>query len=97
MIDKKHELIKGMLRIHGSSLAQIGRALGVTTSTVSIVAKGHRRSRRIELAIAGAIGVAPSDLWPDRSQSRDYPTSSRSEAKLPSSTLEISREERTHE
>jgi lambda repressor-like predicted transcriptional regulator len=64
--DKLHTRIKGALAIKGQSLSTIARALNVAPTTVSIVSRGFRRSRRIERAIAEAIGSTPEELWPLR-------------------------------
>ncbi|HOV56421.1 MAG TPA: helix-turn-helix domain-containing protein [Rhodanobacteraceae bacterium] len=66
---RQHELIKAGLRLRGTSFAEIARRLDVAPTTVTIVSQGHRRSRRIEAAIAQALDVALERLWPDR-----YPT-----------------------
>lgn len=63
---KVHERIKMRLRLAGTSLAQIGRQLGVRPSTVASVSRGTSRSRRIEDSIARALGTEPQKLWPDR-------------------------------
>lgn len=68
-LDKKlenSEQIKCDLRKIGSSLAKISRELGVTCATVSIVNQGHKRSRRVEDAIAQKLGTTPEKLYPDR-------------------------------
>ncbi len=64
--DKLHARIKGALVLKGLNLSSIARDLGVTPSSVSIVSRGFRRSRRIEQAIADALGCNPADLWPLR-------------------------------
>jgi len=46
------EFIKYQLRLRGSSLAEIGRELGVSTATVSQVCGGMRTSERIQRTIA---------------------------------------------
>lgn len=61
-----HERLKAELRIRGTSLAQISRDLGVTDSALSLVGKGFHRSRRIEKALADAVGTTPEALFPDR-------------------------------
>lgn len=63
------------LRLAGTSLAQVGRQLGVRPSTVASVSRGTSRSRRIEESIARALGTEPEKLWPDR-----YPRCTESEA-----------------
>jgi Ner family transcriptional regulator len=64
--DKLHARIKGALALRGMNLSSIARDLDVAPTTVSIVCRGFRRSRRIERAIADAIGCAPAELWPLR-------------------------------
>jgi len=64
--EQTHLWIKQTLVTKGSSLGQIARSEGVTTSTVSIVSRGYRRSRRLELAIATAVDSTPQALWPER-------------------------------
>ena len=64
--DKRHGRIKGALVLRGASLSSIARDLSVAPTTVSIVSRGFRRSRRIEQAIAKALDCDPSDLWPER-------------------------------
>lgn len=64
--DKRHASIKSALRLKHLTLSDIARSLDVSPGTVSIVSRGFRRSRRIELAIATALGFKPEELWPDR-------------------------------
>lgn len=61
------------LRMAGSSLSIIARDLGVKPTTVTSVSQGLRRSRRIESAIAAALGTQPEKLWPDRYVSVAHP------------------------
>lgn len=63
---EQHERIKMQLRLAGSSLSRIARDLSVAATTVTSVSQGHRRSRRIEAAIAEKLGIMPQDLWLDR-------------------------------
>lgn len=70
--DKLHARIKGALALRGQSLSTIARELDVAPTTVSIVSRGFRRSRRIEQAIADALHCSPAQLWPAR-----YPDYSR--------------------
>jgi Ner family transcriptional regulator len=64
--DKRHARIKAALELRGSSLSDIARRLEVAPTTISIVSRGFRRSRRIEAAIADKLGVSAAQLWPDR-------------------------------
>ena len=64
--DKRHARIKSALGLKRISLSDIARSLAVTPSTVSIVSRGFRRSRRVEQAIADALGQRPEEIWPDR-------------------------------
>lgn len=50
------EDVKASIRKRGSSLAQIGRELGVSVQAVSAVLHGVTRSERIEEALAKASG-----------------------------------------
>lgn len=63
---RQHQRIKESLRLRGTSLSKIARELDVTPTTVTTVCQGFRRSRRIEGAIADALGIAAENLWPDR-------------------------------
>ena len=62
----RHELVKFQLRQRHSSLAHIAREIGVSAGTVTAVSQGYRRSRRVELALAAALGMTPEDLYPER-------------------------------
>lgn len=64
--DKTHERIKSALALHRSSFSLIARDLGVAPATVAMVSQGHRRSRRIEKAIADTLSTSPATLWPSR-------------------------------
>lgn len=62
----RHAEIRDGLRAAGSSLSALARELGVAGPTVTIVSQGHRRSRRIERAIAERLGRDVRDVFPDR-------------------------------
>jgi lambda repressor-like predicted transcriptional regulator len=66
MMVEKHEIIKGMLQLKGTSISEVARELGVAPTTVTVVSKGMRRSKRIETALAAAIGSTPEVVWPER-------------------------------
>lgn len=66
--DKQHARIKSALALRGLTLSSLARELEVAPTTVSIVSRGFRRSRRIERAIAEAVGCSPAELWPLRYQ-----------------------------
>ena len=68
---ERHERIKMRLRVAGSSLSSVARELGVAPTTVTAVSQGHRRSRRIELAIASKLNETPARLWPERYTASD--------------------------
>jgi Ner family transcriptional regulator len=76
--DKRHGRIKAALELRGKSLSHIARNLDVAPTTISIVSRGFRRSRRIEAAIAGELGLSAAQLWPDR-----YPTDMNEETAMP--------------
>ena len=63
---EKHEFLKFRLRQRGTSMAQIARELEITQGSVTVVSQGYRRSRRIEAALAEALGVTAQELFPDR-------------------------------
>ncbi|MDE9451518.1 helix-turn-helix domain-containing protein [Aliiroseovarius sp. Z3] len=67
---EKHELLKFRLRQRQLSFAQIARALGITPGSVTAVSQGHRRSQRVERALAEALGTTPEALFPERSYGR---------------------------
>lgn len=72
MVDEKqHERIKSALALRGITLSAIARELEVRPTTITIVSKGYRRSHRIELAIAAALGCTPAQLWPARYSARE--------------------------
>ena len=58
--------LKRDLRCAGISLRAIARDAGVSHTAVTDVARGARRSKRIEEIIALRPGTEPSHLWPDR-------------------------------
>lgn len=63
--------LKSDLRKSGLSLRGIARDLGVAHTSVVDVARGVRRSGRIEAAIARELQTTPSELWPDRDERRE--------------------------
>lgn len=65
------ESIKQALRDRGTNLAQIARRLGVRNSAMTQALDGYNRSRRIESAIATALGTTPEALWPERYPSQE--------------------------
>lgn len=67
----KHETLKCALRLRKTSLADVARSLDVSAGSVTAVSQGHRRSRRIEAALAEAIGTTADELFSDRKQGRE--------------------------
>jgi len=63
---ERHEFIKMQLRLSQSSLAEIGRVLGLKSGTITTVSKGLGQSRRVQLEIAKTISVPAWELWPER-------------------------------
>jgi Ner family transcriptional regulator len=61
-----HEAIKAGLRERGYTFQKVADRIGVARATVVIVSQGHRRSRRIEGAIADILEKEPEELWPER-------------------------------
>lgn len=66
----QRETIKYALRLRGLTLADVGKALGVSGSTVSIVVKGERRSRRVAEYVATVLNASVDDLFPGLYTSR---------------------------
>ena len=64
----KHEQTKCKLRIQGSSLSKVARAVGVSPASVTHCSQGRKLSPRIQQGIADALGVEPSAYWPERYQ-----------------------------
>ncbi|UWQ00221.1 helix-turn-helix domain-containing protein [Aliiroseovarius crassostreae] len=58
--------LKADLKSAGVTLRSIARDLGVSHTAVTDVARGARRSKRIEQAIADSLNTTPELLWPDR-------------------------------
>ena len=72
MIDEpNHRWIRTALKKRGLSMSDIARRLEVTPTTVCMVSRGAGRSRRIEFAIADAIGFRPHEVWPDRYDAKE--------------------------
>lgn len=63
-----YERLKSELHRVGVSLRSISRDAGVSHTAVTDVARGARRSRRIEKLIADHLEKQPSQLWPERYQ-----------------------------
>ncbi|WP_424944624.1 helix-turn-helix domain-containing protein [Aliiroseovarius crassostreae] len=58
--------LKADLKSAGVTLRSIARDLGVSHTAVADVARGARRSKRIEQAVADRLNTTPEQLWPDR-------------------------------
>lgn len=56
--------IKAMLVEKGITQAQIANKLKLKRSTISVVLGGHGKSKRVQRAIARALGKRVVDLWP---------------------------------
>ena len=70
----RHVEIRDGLRAAGTSLSAVARELGVTPATVTIVSQGHRRSHRVQVAIARHLGRDAHELFPDRYREDEMPT-----------------------
>lgn len=62
----RHETIKLGLRDVGSSLSDVAKELNLRRSTVTTVSQGHRRSHRVQKALAAKLGMQPEELFPER-------------------------------
>jgi lambda repressor-like predicted transcriptional regulator len=49
----------------GSGVCRIAEALGVHPGTVSSVIAGNDTSRRIQIAVARAVGRPVAEIWPN--------------------------------
>jgi Ner family transcriptional regulator len=58
--------LKQKLKKHGISQFDIARQLGLTRQAVNHVVLGRRKSQRVRKAIAEALGLQISDIWPDK-------------------------------
>lgn len=61
-----HERLKMELRVRGTSMSKIAAKMGVLPGSVTTVSQGIRRSKRIEAALAEAVGQTVEELFPDR-------------------------------
>ena len=64
-------MVKYQLDLRGLSMAEVGRAAGVSRSLVSHVVAGRKRHRKVEAAIARLAGVRPADLFPPAPRARN--------------------------
>lgn len=64
--EDRHNEIKCRMRAVGTDFLTLGRDLGVSEDQVWAVSHGNHRSKRVEEAIAAALGVPVTTLWPDR-------------------------------
>ena len=62
----RRTLIANACHWQETSLAEVGRRVGVTRSMVSQVVGGGKRSPKVERALARLVGVPPKDLFPPR-------------------------------
>ena len=66
---KNYRRVKALLFLHGVSLSEIAKALGVTPAAMSRTIRGQSKSRRIKLAIAAELGKSVEKLWPEERKS----------------------------
>lgn len=57
--------VKAKMVLERISQTQIADQLGITPGTVSAVVNGHRKSRRVQKAIAEKLGLKYETLWGD--------------------------------
>lgn len=57
--------IQYLLKIRGKRQKDLAKKLGVTEASVSQVINGHRRSKRIEKALARMVGMPHKALFPE--------------------------------
>ena len=63
---ERHERIKMMLHVRGSSFSDVAREMGVTVAAVANVSRGLKRSKRLEEAIAAKLETNCQEIWPER-------------------------------
>ena len=63
--------IKAGLEKRGMRISVLARHLNLDISTVSHVLKGRQRSRRVEMAIAEALGLPLEKVFPNRYKGTD--------------------------
>ena len=64
-MDDTKKRIKIQMIQNGVTIIEIASAIGVTPSAVHQVITGLRNTPRIRAAIAQAIGLPVSEIWPD--------------------------------
>ena len=69
----RHAEVREGLRAVGTSISAVARELGVAPATVTIVSQGHRRSHRIQLAIARKLDRDVRELFPERCEEERMP------------------------
>ena len=62
--------IKALMVLKGVKQADICRKLHVRPASVSQIVSGKKVSARIRAAIAKALGVTVSDLWPENNHKK---------------------------
>ena len=61
----RYLLIRQSLIAQDTAFADVASQLGVSRAMVSLVARGHRKSRRVRRALARAAGLPYKQLWGD--------------------------------
>lgn len=60
--------VKALMVLNGIKGVDIAKKLKVSPVTVYIVISGKGKSRRIQKAIADALGMSFEDLWPENNK-----------------------------
>lgn len=60
--------IKARMVVRGVTTVDIAREAGVSRTWVSLVLHGHKRSKKVERAIAQAVGKPVEELWPNNNR-----------------------------
>lgn len=68
---ERHEFIKSTLRLNNTSLAALGRELGVGNSTMTTVSQGIARSKRVQQRLALAVNMPVDELFPETATTQD--------------------------
>lgn len=54
--------------IRGVKVTDIARSLNLKHSNISVVISGNRPNHKVRKAIADAVGLSVSDLWPEQTE-----------------------------
>lgn len=59
----RYKLIRQSFIMHGRTMSGLACELGVSPALVTMVARGQRRQKRVQDALAAVVGIERSELW----------------------------------